>query len=1064
MNYTPSQLEAINLRNTNILVSAGAGSGKTGVLKERVIKYLEDGTHIDELIILTFTNQAAKEMKARIIEAIIKKGNLDIELKRINQAIISTFDSFCLALVKQYHYLLDLPKTINIADKIQLLELQEETLERVLKDNYIKSNPSFKELILSLFQRGDQLIYDSVKNLAHALTKKPNSLKYINDFENYYLKENIIEDFFLEFKDYIYTLYNNFSKTISLFSQKLTENDSEKILEYLEKVKNIDSLISNIDDFDKFIVTTIDIKLPRSPNINKDDPIKSLFIEYNDLLKKQLKEIQDILKSIKITSKTEGIKNVLKTKPLSIELVNLTKEYLILLQDEKKKRNLYDFKDILAFAINLLENSPEIRDYYKENIVEIMIDEYQDTNDLQVYFIDLIANNNLFMVGDMKQSIYGFRDANPKNFLAKYHEYIKYKNGKVINLRENFRSRKQIIKDINLCFNRTMDEYIGGINYQENQSLIYGLKAYNLESSNENYGIELIRYNSKIEREKDSLSNRTSIESKLLVSDILNRMKTNKILDLKTNRLRPLKYSDITILIDRKTDFDRVSKYLSKNGIPVNLYSKEPFLGSEEMLFLTSFLKLIRCFYDEEYLKNNFKQVFYSVTRSFVYQIKDELIINFLIREKIEKPNDLIILKEYKELNKIYETIFYLLEIIDDLPIDDFILEVYQSTNLYHALKYLDNPSKKEEKLDYFVKNIKGFDCFSFNDLISYLDDLDKHSDWDIEYTHHINNIEAIKIMTMHTSKGLQFPVVYLLGLSKKFNFTENKDFFIFDNKYGLITNVIDNGYYPTFMRYLYLEKAKREYISERIRLFYVALTRAKEHIIMIVDDEAIKENRIRYNEIGYIDTFIRMKYNSYMDLLSSTKIFNDNNSYLPSNIEVKLEEKKIIKSDRVINIKEFSFKPELIAKKRYSRSDNSILNDETIESIAYGDYVHHLLQEFDFYNFDESINKIKDRLLKESLKYLVDSELLVLKKQPTIYQEWEFYDNSLNIVKHGIIDLLVEYDNSFYIIDYKLKHIDNDAYEKQLFGYFNYISSKTNKEVRCYLYSIMDKTIKRII
>jgi len=1064
LKYTPSQLEAINLRHTNILVSAGAGSGKTGVLKERVIKYLEEGTHIDELIILTFTNAAAKEMKSRITLAIMNDSLLDLELKRINQAVISTFDSFCLSLVKQYHYLLDLPKSISIADKIRLMKLEEETLEKVLKDNYIQSTSSFKEFVFSLFQRGDNLVYDSIIKLAKFLNKQPNTINYINSFEERYFKEDIVEDFYLEFKEYIYDLFNEFVRTFNNLRREISGYETDKIIDYISVIDNIIVSLSKKDDFDEFINILINIDFPRSPGIKKDNPIKDEFKGYHKLLKDQLIQIKTIFETSKATSKTVLINNVLKTKSLSLELLNLTKQYLNLLQVEKKKQNLYDFRDIFAFAIKLLEENPEIRDYYKYNIVEIMVDEYQDTNDLQVYFLNLIANNNLFMVGDMKQSIYGFRDANPRNFLDKYHEYSKTNKGKVIDLRENFRSRKQIIKDINLCFTHTMDEKIGGINYQDNQSLIFGLTEYEAEDKIDNYGIQLIRYNSKTEKEADPLLNRTKIEIKLLASDILERIQNKKILNIKTKSFRPLRFSDIAILIDRKTDFNQISKYLSNNGIPVNLYSKEPFLVSEEMLFLTSFLKLIRCFYDEEYLKDNFKQVFYSVTRSFVYQIKDEEIISFLIKEEIKQLDDLKVLKKYKEFTKIYETISYLLEIMFDLPLYDFILEVYQTINLYHALKYLDNPSEKEEKLDFFLRNIKGFECFNFDDLIAYLDDIEQHFDWDIEYSQEEKDIDAVKIMTMHASKGLQFPLVYLLGLSKKFNFEDNKDFFICDNHYGIITNVIEEGYYPTFMRYLYLEKARKEYISERIRLFYVALTRAKEHIIMIVDDEAIKEDKKSLDETGYVDSYIRMKYNSYMDFLSSTTIFNRSHSYIPEVNLNKDKKENIINSKKIINIKSFNFNPKPKTKKAYSKKNNNILNDEIIESITYGDYIHHILEQVDFYNLEDSLKMIKDNRLKESLKYLVNSELLDLEMHPKIYQEWEFYDNSLDMLKHGIIDLLVEYDNMFYIIDYKLKHIDDEAYKEQLQGYFDYISSKTNKEVRCYLYSIMDKTIKRVI
>ena len=207
-----------------------------------------------------------------------------------------------------------------------------------------------------------------------------------------------------------------------------------------------------------------------------------------------LDELKAIVKDLNAESKEQLLKNAINPTDNVKKIVEITKKYIERLNQTKKQENLYSYQDIMDLAIILLEENPDICDFYKKTIDEIMIDEYQDTNDLQVYFIDLIADNNLFMVGDIKQSIYGFRDANPQNFLNKYLDYENNNGGMLISLRENFRSRKQILLDINICFNTVMDEEIGGINYQDNQSLVYGLKAYDNEYPEQNYGIDFIKY------------------------------------------------------------------------------------------------------------------------------------------------------------------------------------------------------------------------------------------------------------------------------------------------------------------------------------------------------------------------------------------------------------------------------------------------------------------------------------------------------------------------------------------------------------------------------------------
>ena len=1060
-NLTVSQKKAVKETGNNILVSAGAGSGKTGVLKERVIYKLKHGVHIDELIILTFTEAAAYEMKERIIKAINEDDSLKEELQRIDHAIISTFDAFCLKLVKQYHYLLDLPSNIKIGDKIQFMTMEKELLEETIKNYYLKDDSVFNDLVVHLFQKGDDLIYEAVNNLANKLKKEPNSLEILNSYETIFFSEDTLKESFNELKE---ILHYKVIKAKQIFEQLKRELSgySDKADIYLSE---LESYLNgcDTDNYNQLVNTVLNIKFPRK-NSRNDEYLKGVLDLYHDPIKNLISDsqkdsIKKIISDYELFSEESAINNALKTKPIILKIVEITKEYLRRLTNKKRELNLYLFQDIMDLATKLLEDHDDISNRYKKNINEIMIDEYQDTNDLQVHFVSLISNNNLFMVGDIKQSIYGFRDANPRHFLKKYIDYSKNNGGILIDLRQNFRSRSQVLEDINHIFREVMDHEIGGIDYQDGQSLIPGQNKYKENNKdNQDYGIDLIKYNSLELKEKLSFTDYVDTESMLLAKDIRNKIDTKyQIYDLDKNQFRDATYSDFAILVDRKNDFHRLAKTLSKYNIPVNLYSDEPFIGSTEMLFLTNYINFINCFIDEVYLKENFTSLFYGVARSFVFQIQDQEIINFIINHEVQTISDLIKLETSSIFNKLYEITLTISKLVKTEPISFVLKEIYLKLDIYRKISCLDNPRKKEEKLDYFARLINTFDHFTFKDLINYLENIESNQDWDIEYSENNHVEEAVKLMTMHKSKGLQFPIVYLPFLNKGFNFHENKDFFIFDKKYGLISKTFDEGFLPTYLRYISLYNSKKEYISERIRLFYVANTRAMENIVMILDESKIEEN---YDKLvgKYIDKDIRLKYSKYTDLLASTKIKNYTYKNKPIEEINQRQESIASLSNIYLEKRNFNFETELIIDKGYSKISDHLLEDKELETINFGNYIHKLLENIDFNDLDTSLNQLPDKI-KESYKKLLESDLFDFTKELSIYQEYEFYDNHTI----GIIDLLVIYDDKAYIIDYKLKNISDEAYINQLLGYKAYVSKITNLPVYCYLYSILSQELKEI-
>lgn len=1059
MNYTPSQKRAIHESGNNILVSAGAGSGKTGVLQERVLEQLKSGMHIDELIILTFTNAAAFEMKSRIIKAIQKDGQLEDELKRMDQAIISTFDAFCLRLVKEYHYLLDLPSTIVIGDNIQILTLEKQLLNDIIKRYYLETDPSFEALVLRLFQKGDSILYDTIQNFAYKISKVPNFECILDQFEEYFSRE-LLEQHFQEFEVELHLAKTTVIPLIHRLLELIDSFSSNSLEKYKTSLGLIVNRLNQSKTIDELIQTYLTLDFPSKPGGKKDEVLQEILDEYHPNIKDYIYTTKRTLEEAYITDKESAIASVLETKDSVLKIVEITKQYILELDKAKRDNNLYDYSDIMNFAIQLLENQTDIALDYKQRIKEIMVDEYQDTNDLQDYFISLISNNNLFMVGDIKQSIYGFRDANPKNFLEKYLNYSKGIGGVAIDLRENFRSRKEVLEDINRTFEDVMDNKIGGINYKDQQSLVYGLKEYDQVIDSQHYGIELVSYDFEAYKEEDEYATKPRVEAELLAKDIVSRIaKKHQILD---GSFRDIQYQDIAILVDRKTDFALYSEILSAYNIPVNLYSDEPFMDSPEILFLISYLKLMKCFQDKDYLIQNFKKVFYSVSRSFVFQVKDEIIIDFLTKASITEIHDLKRISDYKELESIYTLTKELSGLMESLPIYELLLMIYSKLQLFQAISYLDNPGKKEEKLDFFAANIQSFVAFDFHDFIAYLETIEDHKDWDIEYSKVHVNINAVKLMTMHKAKGLQFPVVYCPGLSKKFNFMENKDFFLYDKRYGLITSAFESGFYPTFLRKLSLDKRKQEYISERIRLLYVAFTRAREHLILFSDIKSIKPELRTLDESGYIEANIRLGYNKFTDLISSTTIADYQYHFEPLVEYQKQRASYTPTTDTVITIKEFHFQKKPLEEQTYSKSMVELLNDDVKGSIEFGIITHKLLEDFDFDHRKESLLKLPANI-RTSMEVFLESKLFQRSDSPNIYQEYEFYEIDESGTKHGIIDLLVQYHDIIYIVDYKLKTISEDAYKVQLHGYKDYIKTKTNLPIQLFLYSILEKTLEEV-
>ncbi|PKK94692.1 MAG: hypothetical protein CVV60_05145 [Tenericutes bacterium HGW-Tenericutes-5] len=1037
MGFTSSQIEAIHSRGSNVLVSASAGSGKTGVLKERVIEMLKAGEFIDELVVLTFTEAAAAEMKSRIVNDIYEL-KLTKQIERIDNAIISTFDAFTLRLVKEYHYLLGLDSNIGINDQVIISSRKKQLIKDVLKKYYLAKNPDFLRFFKMYFSKSDHWLEESVYSIGEAFRKRPDYFSLIENYDSFYLNEIFLES---KADDYIESIKDQIRRNYLLFDKYFNNEANLVDLEYQNYLNEVNRIIVDLleKSGDDFLSELVSISFPSKPR-NKDTD-KPKIIEQINKLKKDFD-------TLFASNKKELISNF-RMSSFSVKiLLEIVSEYLKRFESIKKEEKLFSFEDIMFYAIELFEKFEDVRFKFKNQIKEILIDEYQDTNDLQDRFISLIANENVFMVGDVKQSIYRFRNANPKNFMRIYDEYLNKGSGKAIFLQENFRSNKYVLESINKIFKQIMTTEVGGVDYEGKQVLISGYNNDSLLHQKNAFITKLYDFE-KVKEVYQDLE-KANVEAKIVAKDIVARLSRNELIyDLKKQAFRSLEYKDITILVSQKTDFNIYLEELSKYNIPVELYDDKPFFAGDEIRFIFEMIRLIYCFKDEEYLKQNFKSSLFGVARSFVYEIKDEEIITFLVKENVLSISDLNVLNNYESLKAIYEDIQDIIANFWDFPNGDIIEAIYKRLRIYSRLASLENPFESEKKIDFFLMKVKSLKEFEFKDLILYLEDIIEDSSYDIEYKEKKTDINAIKLMSMHKSKGLQFPLVYLIGLYKQFHNPENKSPFIFSKDLGILTKSYLDGFYPNFMQKLLFNEVDKEDLSEKLRLLYVAMTRAVNELVMVLD---YKED---------IDEFKTIK--SFSILLHQTLKFDESDLFDFKVDDFELEEKKLEETNKVIKLNRFSFAKEEVKRVSYSKKINDLLDDETIRLLESGSEYHKYLEMVDFNNVGESIVTYPN-FVRLAIEELVGSSLFKGLKNPKYYKEYEFYEETNEGVFRGVIDLLIIDDLKIIALDYKLKNIEDSAYKRQLLGYYNYLRTKTDKPVQLFLYSLTNRVLKEIV
>lgn len=1068
--WTDEQWQAIYQTGTNILVSAGAGSGKTAVLTERIIEKLKQGISISSLVVLTFTKAAAFEMKTRVRKKIkkeIEQGNVVLkkELERLDSAFITTFDSYSLSLVKKYHYLLGVKKDISITDNIVLELAKKKLIDQVFETFYQKEDTSFLTLLDTFTTKDD----DQIKTFCLKLNDSLETLTHKRDFLDSYLEtqyqENMIEEKIKQYEqildrekigllDALSTLKNCVSNPVSLeFTLKLEAN--------LEPIYSC----ATYDDYKTCSAFSF-TSFTRSKKIDEQE-LETMKYHYYEI-KKHFERIKELCVYESRSSLRESI---LKTKETVSVFIAILKEFDEKLFAYKKRENLYEFSDIARLAIILLENHPEIREHLKRSINEIMIDEYQDTNDIGDYFISLISNQNVYMVGDIKQSIYRFRNANPNIFMEKYSQYQNHIGGEKIDLNKNFRSRREVLDDINFLFQKFMDETIGGADYKNGHAMIFGNTLYEKSGATiQNNHFEILDYEYH-NTELSKFYKTDEIEAFIIADDIKKKIENHyQVFDKEEKVLRSIQYQDISILLDRKTSFDLYQKIFTYLGIPIQVHKDEKFAYSDEVFVIQNILKWVLSILEPQYAMDHLSYAVLSVSRSIVGGISDEILFQFLLEHK---ENLLKTLNESKTpLTQLHEKMCFLAQYSKTHTLSELLEQVYQVFDLYKAILKLQNIELLTIKLDYLLDVARNLEQMGYQ-IASFLEYLEEAIKGDLDVTFSRNqdtSSNAVNIMTIHKSKGLEYHVCYYAGLQKKFSKADLKDKFLFDQKLGFLVPYFEEGIRETFYKELLKEEWNKEDISEKIRVFYVALSRAKEKMILVTN---LSDKELERYDHDMVDEMVRRNYQSFFDILLSIKpslkpyLVPTNLADIPISKQYEqLKEVNYAQNLEKTNIKPnyitLDIKPEKIEKTTFSESYH-VLDQKEKERLNFGLKIHECLQYLDFRNIEESLASMHLSMFeKQKLLAFCTQDFMKNLKSPTFYHELELYNEKED--SHGIIDLLIVDLDVCYIVDYKLKNIDKPSYVKQVSGYAKMVEHKLGKKVVGILYSLLEERYQIVL
>ena len=911
--WTDEQLLAIETRGKNLLVAAAAGSGKTAVLVERIIKIITDDNNpvdIDKLLVVTFTNAAASEMRERIGDAISKKLEempnskmLQRQLALLNKSNITTIHSFCLDIIKNNFHLIDLDPGFRIGDETECTLIKQDVLIELFEDKYDKEDEGFLNLIEAYCtNRDDERLKEIVLKLYNFSMSGPWPSVWLREkaqeFNINSLDELEKASWYKVLKESLYLDLNNAKNGLDE-AIKICEEDSDLapyLLTLKPELNGIENAINSLNlNLEQIYKAIKDIEFAyRIKTVKKglgDELDKKKVKSLRDDVKKKINQIKGGVFSVSLDETLNGIKNMY---PIIKSLTELVIEFSDRYVKKKMERVILDFNDLEHLCLKILTCNDENGEVYassvaqkfREKFEEVLVDEYQDSNNVQETIISMVSrkdldNPNVFMVGDVKQSIYRFRQAKPELFLEKYNSYSEEDNKKnrKIMLYKNFRSREEVIKGVNFIFKSLMSKTVGELDYTDKEALNLGASYDEINKDNvyfqDNEFIDLDKIevsgalelhildkssdfedgkneiNDEDDKENDNEEDLSAvaIEARIIakrIKELINPSdgKCFMVFDKNLNRYRKITYKDIVILLrSTKNWADTIVEELSFGGIPVYADINTGYFQTIEIRTIMSLLHII----------DNPMQDIYTIAsmRSPIFAFTSEELadIRILNRDNYFYLNVKDIAEDvYDErINKsLKDKCVYFIEKIGSwrekslyMPIDEFLWYLYSDTSYYGYVGAMVNGIQRQANLRILFQRAKQYEQTSFKGLFNFINFINKlrKSSGDLGTAKILGeNEDVVRIMSIHKSKGLEFPVVFLSGCGKQFNLRDINDSLLFHEELGIGADCIDikkRIRYTTLQKYAIKKKFELETLSEEMRILYVALTRAKEKLII---------------------------------------------------------------------------------------------------------------------------------------------------------------------------------------------------------------------------------------
>ncbi len=889
MRYTQQQTEVIEARNCDVMVSAGAGSGKTAVLTERIFQRLMDPEHpvdVDRMLVLTFTRAAAAQMKQRLLQKIqvyLQEHPSDERMQRqenlLHNAQITTIDSFCLFILRNHFHRIDIDPGFRIADSGEESLLEQEVLERVLEEAYQTGDEDFLYLVACLNPDvKEKELSESIFRLYRMACAHPAPKRWLGQ-----MADGTDGDWTLALKELFAYTDGELQGTLSVIRVLLEAGQNGAIPEGYRRaltadLEMLEGIAADIrtdrepdeiyEDVSSAFASLTWEKLAPATKAEKES-VDDFVVEQVKELRKQYKKTAEELAGLYAPAGDDARYREEAAGRLVRALAAVTLHFSEALFERKKEKNVLSFADIEHLALEILydgdgptETALAYRDYFEE----IMVDEYQDSNDVQEMLLTVLArdesgNRNRFMVGDKKQSIYRFRLARPEIFTAKFDAYREESpDHRLVLLSDNFRSRSQVIDSVNRIFSRIMRKEIGGIDYDENEVLRCG--AVYPEADDDRSGDAVMDHDTELMLcETDQTgTEKKSLEAFMIAARIHEMAGHFRVADeTSEGKMRPLQYRDIAILL-RKKDAEEIRKALATYGIPSHMISRAGYYSEPEVMTVMELLRCIENPYHDLPFAAAMRSVFFGISDDELALIrghKKDISLYESFRLTAEDEERTPALRE--RARKALDTLNELRDLSTYLSMTKLLTEIFKRFHYREYLLALPGGGQRAANTDMLLQRAADFEKTGYGGIfrfIRYMDQLEKYSIDEGEASSLSENADVVRIMTIHASKGLEFPVVFVAGCHGEFNLTDLKKNILIDPGEGAASDGIDpvaRTRRGSLKKILLKDKIKKDMLGEELRLLYVAATRAREKLIF---SGVVKDGEKQPESFAYLRLF----------------------------------------------------------------------------------------------------------------------------------------------------------------------------------------------------------------